>query len=105
MPYANNKGTDQHAHPHSLISTFIVCCLDSIIPNLAISKNSRFKLASEAEPSEAEQAGLSPNWSQTPKTSFLVTRLISYVSRDRTEIRWNKCNCNSSGLAQTHIED
>ena len=32
MPYANNKGADQAAHPRSLISGFIVHCLDSIIP-------------------------------------------------------------------------
>ena len=25
----NNKGADQHAHPHSLISAFVVRCLDS----------------------------------------------------------------------------
>ena len=31
MSYANNKGTDQPAHPRSLISAFIVRCLDSII--------------------------------------------------------------------------
>ena len=37
MPYANNKGTEQPAHPHSLISTF------------AISKVSRFWLASIAK--------------------------------------------------------
>ena len=42
MPYANNKGADQPAHPHSLISTFIVRCLDSMICILAISKVSRF---------------------------------------------------------------
>ena len=29
---ANNKGIDKHAHPHSLISAFVVHCLDSIIP-------------------------------------------------------------------------
>ena len=28
----NNKGADQPAHPHSLISTFVIRCLDSIIP-------------------------------------------------------------------------
>ena len=28
MPYANNKGADQPAHPRSLISTFVVPCLD-----------------------------------------------------------------------------
>ena len=31
MSYANNKGADQSAHPRSLISAFIVRCLDSII--------------------------------------------------------------------------
>ena len=42
MPYENNKGADQPAHPRSLISTFIVRCLDSMICILAISKVSRF---------------------------------------------------------------
>ena len=31
IPYANNKGADQPAHPHSLISASVVRCLDSII--------------------------------------------------------------------------
>ena len=31
ISYANNKGTDQPAHPRSLISAFVVRCLDSII--------------------------------------------------------------------------
>ena len=30
LPYANNKGADQPAHPRSLISAFVVRCLDSI---------------------------------------------------------------------------
>ena len=30
MSYANNKGADQPAHPRSLISAFVVRCLDSI---------------------------------------------------------------------------
>ena len=42
MPYVNNKGADQPAHPCSLISTFAVRCLDSMICILAISKVSRF---------------------------------------------------------------
>ena len=58
MAYANNKGTDKPAHPRSLISTFIVRCLDSMISILAISKVSRFLLASVAE-----QAGLNLTWS------------------------------------------
>ena len=35
MPYTNNKGTDQPAHPRSLISAFVVRGLDNIIPILA----------------------------------------------------------------------
>ena len=31
MPYANNKVSDQPAHLHSLISTFVIRCLDGII--------------------------------------------------------------------------
>ena len=31
MSYANNKGADQPAHPRSLISAFVVRCLDSTI--------------------------------------------------------------------------
>ena len=42
MLYANNKGADQPAHPRSLISTFVVRCLDSMICILAISKVSIF---------------------------------------------------------------
>ena len=30
MPYANNKGADQPAHPRSLISAFVVRSLNSI---------------------------------------------------------------------------
>ena len=71
LPYANNKGADQPAHPRSLISAFVVRFLDSVIPLVSISKISRHKLASSAE-----QAGLSLTWSQPPKTDFLVTRLI-----------------------------
>ena len=70
MPYANEKGADQPAHPSSLISTFIVRCLDSIIPLVSISKIPSLYLVSVAA-----QAGLSLPWSQTPKTGFLVTWL------------------------------
>ena len=37
MPYANNKGADQPVHLRSLISAFVVRCLDSIIPLVSIS--------------------------------------------------------------------
>ena len=65
MPYANNKGADQPAHPRSLISTFVVRCLDSMICIFAISKVSRFKLVSVAE-----QAGLNLTWSKIPEDTF-----------------------------------
>ena len=42
MPYANNKGTDQPAHPRSLISAFIFRSLDSIISLVSRSEISRF---------------------------------------------------------------
>ena len=67
MPYANNKGTDQPAYLRSLISTFVVRCLVSVIPILAKSKISRLSLVSVAE-----QTGFSLAWLQTSKLGFLV---------------------------------
>ena len=62
MPYANNKGADQPAHPRSLISTFVVRCLEGIIPLVSTPIISSLQLASVAE-----QTGLSLPWSQNPK--------------------------------------
>ena len=45
MPYANNNGADQPAHACSLISTFVVRCLDSIILLVSISEISGLYLA------------------------------------------------------------
>ena len=56
-------------HPCSLISAFVVRCLDSIIPLV-----SSLYLASVAE-----QAGSSLTCSQTPKTGFLMTSLMLSV--------------------------
>ena len=49
----------------------IVQCLDSIITLVSISEISSLCLASVAA-----QAGLSLPWSQTPRTGFLMTRLV-----------------------------
>ena len=70
MPYANNKGADQPAHPRSLIVP-----LYSIIPLVSISEISSLCLASVAA-----QTCLSLPWLQTPNTGFLVTRLIFLTS-------------------------
>ena len=71
MLYANNKGADQPAHPRSLISAFVVRCLDKIIPLVFISEIASLYLASVVA-----QAGLSLTRSKIPKTGFLVTLLI-----------------------------
>ena len=82
MLYANNKGADQHAHPCSQISAFVVRCLDSIIPLLAIAETVPI----------AEKAGLSLTWSQTPKTGFsrdaahLCTEWLNYFSSKMCDI-------------------
>ena len=41
MPYANNEGADQPAHPRSLISAFIVRCVDSMTSLDSIAEISR----------------------------------------------------------------
>ena len=74
MSYANNKGADQPAHSRSLISAFIVRCLDSIISLDSIAEISRLQLASVAA-----HAGLCLARSETPKTRFVVSWLIYIV--------------------------
>ena len=65
MSYANNKGADQPAHPRSLISFFVVRCLDSVMSVVSVTKISSLMLASVAE-----QASLSLTWSETPEDTF-----------------------------------
>ena len=90
LPYANNKGTDQPVHSRSLISAFVVHCMDSIIPLVSIYEISSLYLASLAA-----QAGLCLTWSQTPKTVFLVTRLISYhAEAGTTKMDQQVATCN-----------
>ena len=49
MTYGNNNGADQYGHLHSLISTYVVHCLDSIICIFAKSKISSLQLVYVAE--------------------------------------------------------
>ena len=65
MSYANNKGADQPAHLRSLISAFVVCCLDSVMSIVYATKISSLLLASVAE-----QASLSLTWSEIPEDKF-----------------------------------
>ena len=63
---SNNQGSDQPAHPRSLISTFVIHLL-GMISELATSKISLFYLFSVAK-----HVGLGMTWSETLKTGFLA---------------------------------
>ena len=41
IPYANHKGADQPAHPRSLISAFVVRCLDIVMSLVSVTTISR----------------------------------------------------------------
>ena len=62
MSHASNKGTGQ---PRSLISTFVVRCLDGVMSLVSVNQISSLLLASVAE-----QASLSLTWSETPEDTF-----------------------------------
>ena len=82
--YANNTGADQPAHSRSLISAFVVRCLDSVMFPVSVTKISSLMLASVAE-----QASLSLTWSETTKDTFShdeahVNSVIKTVESHRT---------------------
>ena len=64
------------SNPRSLISAFVVLCLDSIMPAVSISKISSLYLAPVAD-----QFGLCLTWSQIRESGFLVTRLMLYLKQ------------------------
>ena len=72
MSYANNKSADQPAHPRSLITAFIVHCLDSISLD-SIAEISRVYLASLAA-----QTGLCLAWSETSEDTFC--RVVAHMN-------------------------
>ena len=65
MSYANNKDADQPAYPRSLISAFVVRCIDSVISLVSVTKSSSLMLASVAE-----QASLSLTSLEPPEGTF-----------------------------------
>ena len=65
MSYSNNKGADQSAHPRSLISAFVVYCLDIVMSLVSVTK-----ISSLMQASVSEQASLSPTWSETTEDTF-----------------------------------
>ena len=46
----NNKGADQHVHPHSLISAFVFRLFEGIISRLSVAKEIGLSLASSKIP-------------------------------------------------------
>ena len=78
MSYANNKGADQPAHPRSLISAFVVRCLDSVMSLVSVTEISSLMLASVAE-----QASLSLTWSETPEDTFSHDEAHMYNVNDQ----------------------
>ena len=81
--YANNKGADQPAHPRSLISAFIVRCLDS---DSVMSLVSVTKISSLLLLFVAEQASLSLTWSETPEDTFSHDEAHLYWKNYRTSL-------------------
>ena len=67
--FANNKGADQPAHPHNLISSFVIPLWYSIIFRIIMSEISILLLVSVAK-----ETGLSLALSNTPKTGFVASR-------------------------------
>ena len=61
--FANNRGADQPALPRSLISAFVIRCLERIISKLATNGDSFILLVSVAK-----QAGLNLTLSETLKS-------------------------------------
>ena len=69
MSYANNKGADQPAHPRSLISTFVVRYLDSVMFQVSVTKISSLMLASIAEQASFDLVGNSQR-----RGSLIITK-------------------------------
>ena len=69
--FATNRGADQPAHPRSLISAFVIRCLESIISKLTRNGDSIILLVSSAK-----QAVLNLTLSETLKSGFVALRPI-----------------------------
>ena len=89
---ANNKGADQLAHQHSLISAFAIHILYRIVFKLAPSEISLFYLVSVAE-----KAGFGMILSETLKTDFVSSMLI-YIHVNADPIH-------KPGSCDMHIEN
>ena len=81
-------------------SDFVVCEQDILSLEILIAKVATYKISRLLLVSAAEQAGLSLNWSETPKTGFFRSEahiMYSKTSMARTVM------AHSPGLARTII--
>ena len=77
MSYANNKGADHPAHARSLISAFVVRCVDNIISLDSIAESSRLRRSVCVWPGR-----------KLPKTHFVVSLLIYLRIHIRCTCTW-----------------
>ena len=63
-------------NPRSLISAFVVRCLDSVMSLVSVTKISSLMVAFVAE-----QAGLSLTWSETPEDAFC--RVVAHMNTEK----------------------
>ena len=70
MSYANNKGADQPAHPRSLISAFVVRCLDIISRFYSRNFKTLASFCGCAGRFVSGLVGLCLAWSKTPEDTF-----------------------------------
>ena len=66
-----NNDAEEAVRTRSLINTFVIRLLESIVSRIATSESSVFYLVAVAD-----YAGLNLTLSKTPKTGFLATRPI-----------------------------
>ena len=87
--FANNAGGDQPTHLRSLISTFVIRFLESIISRLAKSKILNFYLVYVAE-----ETDLSLAFSKTLKTGFAASLpiLVNIVVIFWVQVKFNSSN-------------
>ena len=87
--------------PHSLISTFVVHCLDSTTPLVVIYEISRLQLASVAE-----QAGLNLIWSKIQADTF--SRDVAHIMLENGPQSHGLQKCNSkylnTSLGKIHLK-
>ena len=72
--FANNEGADETAHPHSLISAFVICYLGHS-SQACFMHNFTFLATFEAE-----ETGLGLPLLETPKTGIIASRSFFNVS-------------------------